>query len=202
MSTTGSWQLLALSAVLVTAIAVTYGAQGTREKGERQLEHDHGTAHAGNQQAGASRPSIPRPLTVEHQELHEELLKGTKEPGDVGEAAKAVAELLHPHFVKEEEYALPPLGLLASLAQGKVTPEMASAIPMADKLKAELAHMLQEHRSIVAALETLAEAATKAGKSQYARFAEKLKLHAQTEEQVLYPAAILVGEYLKLKRSG
>jgi hypothetical protein len=29
---------------------------------------------------------------------------------------------------------------------------------------------------------------------------EKLKLHAQTEEEVLYPAAILIGEYLKLKR--
>jgi len=24
-------------------------------------------------------------------------------------------------------------------------------------------------------------------------------LHAQTEEEVLYPAAVLVGEYLKLK---
>lgn len=28
-------------------------------------------------------------------------------------------------------------------------------------------------------------------------FAEKLKLHAQTEEEVLYPAAILLGEHLK-----
>jgi hypothetical protein len=28
-------------------------------------------------------------------------------------------------------------------------------------------------------------------------FAEKLRLHAETEEQVLYPAAILVGEYVK-----
>ena len=26
---------------------------------------------------------------------------------------------------------------------------------------------------------------------------EKLMLHARTEEEVLYPAAILVGEYLK-----
>jgi hypothetical protein len=33
----------------------------------------------------------------------------------------------------------------------------------------------------------------------HARFAEKLALHAKTEEDVLYPAAILVGEYLKLK---
>jgi hypothetical protein len=30
-------------------------------------------------------------------------------------------------------------------------------------------------------------------------FAEKLKLHAKNEEEVFYPAAILVGEYLKLR---
>jgi hypothetical protein len=34
---------------------------------------------------------------------------------------------------------------------------------------------------------------------EHARFAEKLMFHAQTEEEVLYPAAILVGEYLKVK---
>jgi hypothetical protein len=28
---------------------------------------------------------------------------------------------------------------------------------------------------------------------------EELATHAQTEEQVLYPAAVMVGEYLKLK---
>jgi hypothetical protein len=32
-------------------------------------------------------------------------------------------------------------------------------------------------------------------------FAEKLMFHAQTEEDVLYPASILIGEYLKLKLS-
>lgn len=32
-----------------------------------------------------------------------------------GEAAKVVANLMHPHFISEEEYALPPLGLLARL---------------------------------------------------------------------------------------
>jgi hypothetical protein len=31
------------------------------------------------------------------------------------------------------------------------------------------------------------------------QFAEKLKLHAKTEEQILYPTAILIGEYLKQK---
>jgi hypothetical protein len=31
------------------------------------------------------------------------------------------------------------------------------------------------------------------------QFAEKLKLPAKTEEQILYPTAILIGEYLKQK---
>jgi hypothetical protein len=33
--------------------------------------------------------------------------------GEVGEAAKAVARVLHPRFVDEEGFALPPLGVLA-----------------------------------------------------------------------------------------
>ena len=52
--------------------------------------------------------TIPRSLKIEHEELHEELAKATKESGKIGDAAKAVANVLHPHFTKEEEYALPP----------------------------------------------------------------------------------------------
>lgn len=33
----------------------------------------------------------------------------------------------------------------------------------------------------------------------YRLIREKLMLHAQTEEEVLYPTALLIGEYLKLK---
>jgi hypothetical protein len=58
---------------------------------------------------------IPESLELEHEDLHEQLYKGIKESGKVGEAAGAVADILHPHFEKEEEYALPPLGLLSSL---------------------------------------------------------------------------------------
>ena len=53
--------------------------------------------------------------------------------------------------------------------------------------------MLEEHKQIVGALENLTHAAKQENKSEYIHFAEKLKLHAQTEEEVLYPAAILVG---------
>jgi hemerythrin superfamily protein len=76
---------------------------------------------------------------------------------------------------------------------------MKSVLTMTDKLKRDLPQMLEEHRAIVDALEKLADAARKEGKTEYVNFSRDLTLHAQTEEEVLYPAAILVGEYLKVK---
>lgn len=104
---------------------------------------------------------IPLPLKIEHEELHEMLRKATKEPGELGDSAKSVAELLHPHFVKEEEYALPPPGLLRDPAQGKIVPEMKEVLVLADKLKADLDQMLAERKSIVDALGKLSAASFK-----------------------------------------
>jgi hypothetical protein len=44
---------------------------------------------------------IPLILKAEHEELHGELARATKAGGRTVEAAKAVAKLMHPHFVKE-----------------------------------------------------------------------------------------------------
>jgi hypothetical protein len=68
---------------------------------------------------------------------------------------------LHPHFEKEEEYALPPLGLLSSLlsaeqeqgegrgGESKLTQEMKNnVIAMTDKLKSDLSHMIEEHNEL------------------------------------------------------
>lgn len=37
------------------------------------------------------------------------------------------------------------------------------------------------------------------GKTEYVRFAERLIWHIQEEEEVLYPAVLLVGELVKAK---
>ena len=143
---------------------------------------------------------IPESLELEHEELHRQLVKTIEEGGKVGEAAKAVADVLHPHFEKEEEYALPPLGLLSSLSnQDKISSEMKSVLTMTERLKADIPHMIDEHNGIVIALDNLIEVAKKENKTEFVQFAEKLKLHAKTEEEILYPTAILIGEYLKLK---
>jgi hemerythrin HHE cation binding domain-containing protein len=142
---------------------------------------------------------IPSALKAEHEALHDTLRKATQEPGELGDAAKAVAKLLHPHFVKEEAYALPPLGLLRDLAQGRLTPEMKEVLQFTDRLKTDFGQMLEEHKLIVAALDKLSAAAKKANKMEYAEFADALILHAQTEEEVSYPTAILIGEYVREK---
>jgi hypothetical protein len=140
---------------------------------------------------------IPSPLRQEHDELHEQLRQATQAGGDVGAAATALARLMHPHFLKEDAFALPPLGLLPLLAQGTVTAEMAGVLQLTDRLEAELPAMLAEHRAIAAALGRVIEAARKAGDRAIVEFAENLSLHAQTEEQVMYPAALLVGRFVR-----
>ena len=145
---------------------------------------------------------IPQSLKSEHEELHSTLVRATKAPGRTGTEAKAVAAVLHPHFVKEEQFALPPLGLLGPLSRGEWKAEMRDVLELTDKLKAELPQMQTEHRAIVTALDRLGDAARAEGRSEFADFAEKLKSHALTEEEVSYPTAILIGEYVRLKLKG
>jgi arginine/lysine/ornithine decarboxylase len=142
---------------------------------------------------------IPQTLKAEHDDLHQMLKKATEFSGKTGLAAKEVARQLHTHFIKEEEFALPQLSLLPALAAGKSVADAESVITMSDKLKEELPEMLAEHKQIVKALQELVKCAKEEGHSEVIDFAEKLMLHAKTEEEVSYPAAILVGEFLKMK---
>lgn len=143
---------------------------------------------------------VPKALDAEHQQLHVQLARAITVGGRTGEAAKEVDRLLAQHFRKEEEFALPLLGLLPSLAAGNVPAETSRAIALADRLKSEMPGMLLEHKAIAAAVQRLRTAALRERQDDAVRFAETLMSHAQQEEQIHYPSAVLVGEYLKLKR--
>ncbi len=140
---------------------------------------------------------IPPAIAAEHRDLHDKLREVIRSGGKTGRAADAVEKLLKPHFVKEEQYALPPLGQLSAIAAGQLPAESAVIIRMTDTLRAELPQMLAEHRQVVAALGQLRQAAEAEGNREGIQFAEALAAHAAQEEQVLYPAALLVGAYLK-----
>lgn len=97
---------------------------------------------------------------------------------------------------------MPPLGLLAPLAAGDHLPDpvVSAALAMTDALRAELPRMLAEHKAIRAAVDTLRLAAQAEQAAKYEQLADQLALHAQTEEEVLYPAAILVWDLLGARR--
>ena len=97
---------------------------------------------------------------------------------------------------------MPPLGLLGALAAGRMPVNAEEVVKLTDDLKRGLPAMLKEHENIVVTLDALANAARQENKQAALQFAEKLTQHAKTEEEVLYPAAILVGEYIKLKLKG
>jgi hypothetical protein len=138
-------------------------------------------------------------MRIEHEKLHAALARLTKESGRTGEAAKAVARVLEPHFAKENEYALPPLSLLQPLSRGKFEPEMVEVLMLTDKLDADMPSMLSEHKDIEAALKKLRDAATAEKNAAGIQFAEHLAAHAQEEEEFTYPTALLIGRYVKLR---
>lgn len=146
-----------------------------------------------------TRAELPSALQIAHQELHEEMVAATRLGGETGAAAKAVTKVLFPHVLLEEEFGIPPLSILPRLARGEIAEDMRVVLRWSDLLKAELPRMLQEHKQIVAALQVFLRAATAEQHVGYARLAQKLILHAQLEEEVLYPASIVVGEYVRLK---
>ncbi len=144
--------------------------------------------------------TVSQSIKQEHDELHAELAAATRSGGKTGIAAQAVARALHPHFVKEEEYALPPLGILVQLMEGELPPDWDAVTVMTEKLKQDLSNMLHDHAAIVIELHKLIETAKSEEKIEYVHLAEKIILHAQTEEEVFYPSAILVGEYLRMRQ--
>ena len=81
----------------------------------------------------------PTPLQSEHQALNAEINQAVKLEGRTGKATRLVARLMERHFAKEEEFALPPLGLLPALAEGTVEQEMAAAVTMAARLHERIA---------------------------------------------------------------
>jgi hypothetical protein len=140
---------------------------------------------------------IPEAMELEHEELHEELRKATRMPGKVGKAAKQVAQVLHPHFKRENELALPLIGVARERAEDKTSADFPKAMELFEKFKPEYEKMLQEHVEIVKALDELEKAAKKAKRTSVIDFVRALKLHARTEEDLTYPAALMVGKLLK-----
>lgn len=178
---------LGIAGALMLAVPLALGAQ------ERHAPHHP----APNAARDSARTDIPKSIQQEHQEIHALLETAMKRGDAVGAAARELAQVLHPHFVREEQIALKPLGALPGAARGRVPVDACGLVAMADSLERELPRMLDEHKVIAAAVSKLQSAATAAGAQDLVRFAQQLKHHALAEEEVYYPAAVLVGRQLR-----
>lgn len=147
----------------------------------------------------AGKPEVPSSIQKEHGYLLAEIGKLTLLEDSTGKVAIKLNELMHHHFQEEEDYVLPPLGHLQLLAEGKIPPQSEEIIGLSERLKEQLNHMIAEHQLIKAYTEELVQVAMRENHPEVIALEEKIGKHAALEEEVLFPAAILIGEFLKLK---
>lgn len=145
------------------------------------------------------KPQVPSSIKKEHEYLLDKIHKITLFQDSTGRTAIKLYDLMQHHFTEEEDYVLPPLGILPLLASGTLPEERNEVIQLCEKLKSQLSHLSAEHQLIKAFVDELIQSDTTENHPGIIEFEKELQKHANTEEEVFFPAAILIGEYLKLK---
>jgi len=144
----------------------------------------------------------PLSLQKEHEDLHSQMAEVRKLGGKTSQALERLVETMHHHFVYEEERAMPVLALIKELALKPHPPVIdqnlaKKAIKLADDWADKYNDMVKAHEKICKAAEELAEVALEENQTAAVEFSDMLINHAHVEEDVIYPAVILVGKYLK-----
>ena len=142
---------------------------------------------------------LPQAIRIEHKETLEQLLALARKEPPVGPAASQALALLQRHMAREQEFILPPLTLLPALADGKVTADMAWALPMTERVRAERDQLFQEHEQITDALNVLIVAAEQANDTDAREFAESAAADSLTDMEIFEPALLMIGDALRAK---
>lgn len=159
---------------------------------ERAIEQSFGTLFAGDM-------ALPSSIQNEHDSLLTRLRGITLFEDTAGMLATKLLELMEHHFSEEENMVFPQLALLPSLADGEVPENAKEIIELSEKFKSQLAHMSVEHQMIILQMEALANVVSTEDLPEFLAFRRAVEKHAVAEEEIYFPAAILVGEYLKMK---
>lgn len=147
----------------------------------------------------AGKPAVPTSLKNTHAEILDHIHHLTLTKDSSVQVALKLEELMLHHFKEEENIILPPLGLLPALAKGEIPKESQDLPLFTDQLKTQMDHMSAEHQLIKAYIEELKQASKKENLPAISIFENEVSQHATSEEEIFFPASILVGEYLKLK---
>jgi hypothetical protein len=138
-------------------------------------------------------------VVEEHAETQRAIQRASEFPGELGATAQSLLDALEPHMDQEHRFGLAMLELLPAIARGDVTADMAQWLPAADALRAELEALKREHRRIAMLAGEMSRAAWAQQRPQYAETAQRLVRHMRLEEEVLYPASLVAGDYLRAR---
>lgn len=137
----------------------------------------------------------PPSVNKSHEELLQLLVGVQHLSGKTGSLAEDFAKKLKHHMELEENVALPLLGIIREVMDGKLGKGSAlRASQLYLKMRDEYPGMLKGHQELVKLLTRLKKVAAEEGHLTAVRFAEALELHSKEEEEVLYPAALLAGK--------
>jgi|SRR5579864_1469873 len=144
--------------------------------------------------------SAPPSMQEEHDEIWRLLVEVQSLSGKTGALAEKLAKDLKTHIDKEESLALPLLGILPDLVNGRLgNPTAKRAAMLHAMFEKEYPGMIHGHDVIRKSLAHLRKIGAEEGHLTAVRFADALEKHSQEEEEVLYPAALLAGELASMK---
>ncbi len=143
---------------------------------------------------------IPESVVEEHEEIFSGLRSLARTNGTTGKLIGRLLEELEPHFEKEDGTAMPLLGAVAAISKGQRGSGLDEVIALEERLSKELPSMLSEHKAIGISIAKASAAAEKEKNKEAISLLAALRHHAQIEEEVLYPAAVLAGLAAKAMR--
>lgn len=139
----------------------------------------------------------PYALSAVHADFLEQLERAAERPGEIGDAARAAADLMEPHNARQERLVLPWLGAMEAAMTGRSATR--NDAPDQNSLQADISQLYNDDVDLVTALVELYAAAEDAGDHQIARIAERMIWHEMSDLDVLYPAVVLVESAMKTR---
>ena len=117
------------------------------------------TANAADQSA----LRVPQSVSYEHEQIVKDLTDFARREVAHAAAVQKALIVIKAHYAKEEAFVLPPLALLPKIVKGAISKDMQPAIAMADRTKAALPELQNDHVQIT----SLMNGSIEAGKADH-----------------------------------
>lgn len=139
----------------------------------------------------------PRSVQLQHDQIVSRLEGIAKRGGPTGLAAGKAAAFLKAHYAKEEEFVLPPLGLLSTILKNPSPADLDLAVAMAERTRAALNQLHDDHVQITTMMNDLIEAGRREHDENLVLLARRVAAQSLNDIEVAQPATILIGEYIR-----